>query len=215
MVVSPPPYGSSEGFEVSAALQTDLGNGRGLNHYRCVVRLEQTLPTPDPAERAIHDDKQLTVAKAYGEWLFHGPRFQVIERIEGLSPAGSGARVVATQPARWLSGTSVATAGWVFDPALLDAAAQMAWLWSRAYRDESALPTRFGRVVRYREHFPERLHMEYQRTEASDPTIIRGNVIFFDDAGVPVMLVEDLDSVASAALNRLGGTARTAVDAAA
>ena len=208
--VSPPPYGSSEGFEVSASLQSDLGNGRAMNHYRCVVRLEQMLPVAMPAARHFHDDKKLSVAKAYGEWLFHGPRFQVIENIEGLSPGGSGARVRASHPSEWLEGESADASGWLFDPALLDAAAQMAWLWSRAYRDESALPTRFGRVVRYRDHFPAHMHMEYERVETSDPTLIRGNVVFFDEQGEPVMAIEELDSVASAALNRLGGTARAA-----
>ena len=42
-----------------------------------------------------------------------------------------------------------------------------------------------------------------------------GVVVFFDEAGEPVLAIEELDSVASAALNRLGGTARTAMDAAA
>ncbi len=213
--LSPPPYGSSEGFEVSAALQSDLGNGRAMNHYRCVVRLEQVLPAPMPAPRAIHDDKSLSVAKAYGEWLFHGPRFQVIEQIEGLSPAGSGARVRSSLPSHWLAHPASDAPGWLFDPALLDAAAQMAWLWARTYRDESALPTRFGRVVRYREVLPAQMHMEYERIATADPTLIRGNVTFFDDQGEPVMAIEELDSIASAALNRLGGTARTAADAAA
>ena len=85
----------------------------------------------------------------------------------------------------------------------------MAWLWSRAYRGESALPTRFGRVVRYREQCPEHMHMAYERIETADPTLIRGNILFSDEQGEPVMAIEELDSVASAALNRLGGTART------
>jgi NAD(P)-dependent dehydrogenase (short-subunit alcohol dehydrogenase family) len=215
VLVSPPPYGSSEGFEVTAMLQSDLGGGRAMMHYRCVVRLEQSLLQPDPVPRAIHDERSLSVAQAYGEWLFHGPRLQVIQRIDGLSPGGAGAQVVSTRPARWLSRREGSTQGWLFDPALLDAAAQMAWLWSRAYRDESALPTRFGRVVRYRDVLPEHLHMEYRRIETADPSLIRGNVTFFDAEGVPVLAIEELDSVASAALNRLGGTARTAEDAAA
>ena len=211
--LSPPPYGSSEGFEVSAALQSDLGNGRAMTHYRCVVRLEHAIPAPMPAARGDHADMSLSVEKAYGEWLFHGPRFQVIEAIEGLSRAGSGARVRSTRPTLWLGAPTSDEPGWLFDPALLDAAAQMAWLWSRAYRDESALPTRFGRVVRYREKMPERMHMEYERIEVDDPTLIRANVTFFDEQGDPVMAIEELDSVASAALNRLGGTARTAESA--
>jgi acyl transferase domain-containing protein/NAD(P)-dependent dehydrogenase (short-subunit alcohol dehydrogenase family) len=213
--LSPPPYGSSEGFEVSAALQSDLGGGRAMTHYRCVVRLEQQLPPPMPMPRSHHDHKALSVAKAYGEWLFHGPRLQVIEGIHGLSPEGSGAQVQSTHPSRWLAREATDGPGWLFDPALLDAAAQMAWLWARCYRDESALPARFGRVVRYREQLPARLHMEYQRIETADPTLIRGHVTFFDEHGEPVLAIEELDSIASAALNRLGGTARTAEDAAA
>lgn len=213
--LSPPPYGSSEGFDVSAALQSDLGNGRAMTHYRCVVRFEQALPPALPGQRGVHDDKMLSVAKAYGEWLFHGPRFQVIEKIDGLSPAGSGAAVRSTHPSQWLARRDAAEPGWLFDPALLDAAAQMAWLWARGYRDESALPTRFGRVIRHRDVLPGRLHMEYSRVETPDPTLIRGNVTFYDEQGEAVLTIEELDSVASAALNRLGGTARAAEDAAA
>jgi len=213
--LSPPPYGSSEGFEVSASLQSDLGNGRVMTHYRCVVRLENSVPAAMPAHRGFHDDKALSLETAYGQWLFHGPRFQVIEAIEGLSPSGSGARVRSTMPSQWLSRRDGDARGWLFDPALLDAAAQMAWLWARAYRDESALPARFGRVVRYRDQFPARMHMEYERIETADPMLVRGNVVFFDEQGEPVMAIEELDSIASAALNRLGGTARTAEGAAA
>ncbi|WP_425259604.1 SDR family NAD(P)-dependent oxidoreductase [Rubrivivax sp. RP6-9] len=212
VVISPPPYGSSEGFEVNAALQTDLGQGRGLTHYRGVVRLEQQLPVGERCRPGVHAEKSLTPARAYGEWLFHGPRFQVIEEIAGLSSAGAATRVRATHPSQWLQGRAPDSAGWVFDPALLDAAAQMAWLWARAFRDESALPARFGRVVRYREVFPARMHMEYERIATDDPAVVRANVMFFDDDGEPVMLIEELESIASAALNRLGGTARTAVE---
>jgi len=213
IVISPPPYGSSEGFEVNASLQTDLGSGRALTHYRGVVRLEQQLPVGEGAAPGVHTEKSLTTARAYGEWLFHGPRFQVIEQIGGLSSRGAAARVRATHPSLWLTGRPPESAGWLFDPALLDAAAQMNWLWARAFRDESALPARFGRVVRYRDAFPPRLHMDYQRLPTDDPNLVRANVLFCDDAGEAVLLIEELESIASAALNRLGGTACTVVEA--
>ena len=72
------------------------------------------------------------------------------------------------------------------------------------------MPARFGRVVRYRERFPERMHMQYTRIPSDDPTLIRGNVLFLDEAGEAVMSIEELDSIASAALNRFGGTAKEA-----
>ncbi|HEY3521266.1 MAG TPA: SDR family NAD(P)-dependent oxidoreductase [Rhodanobacteraceae bacterium] len=209
ILILPPPYGSSEGFEVTAQLQSEFAPGKMLTHYRAVLRLAQELPETAPAERTRHAEKSLTVAKAYDEWLFHGPRFRVIEKIEGLSRSGAGARVRVSHPQQWLRGCA-ANAAWVFDPALLDAAAQMAWLWSRTFRDEAALPARFGRVVRYRAHCPERMHMEYERMETADPSLIRANVTFFDEQGEPVMAIEELDSIASAALNRFGGTASVA-----
>ena len=209
ILILPPPYGSSEGFEVTAQLQSEFAPGKMVTHYRAVLRLVQGLPDVVPAERARHAEKSLAVAKAYDEWLFHGPRFRVIEKIEGLSRHGAGARVRVSHPQQWLHGCA-AGAAWVFDPALLDAAAQMAWLWSRAFRDEAALPARFGRVARYRAHYPERMHMEYERIETADPSLIRANVTFFDEQGEPVMAIEELDSIASAALNRFGGTANVA-----
>jgi len=209
VLILPPPYGSSEGFEVTAQLQSEFAPGKMLMHYRAVLRLVQELPEPVPAGRSRHAEKSLTVTKAYDEWLFHGPRFRVIEKIEGLSRDGASARVRVSHPRQWLNG-STADAAWVFDPALLDAAAQMAWLWSRAFRDEAALPARFGRVVRYRARFPESMHMEYERVESDDPSLIRANVTFFDEQGEPVMAIEELDSIASAALNRFGGTANVA-----
>ena len=212
LLLAPPPYGSSEGFEVSASLQSTMGPGRVLTHYRCVLRLEQAFGVglahrPLPLEAAT-----LTAEKAYGEWLFHGPRLQLIDRFEGLSAAGATAEVRSSRPDQWLA-IAPREARWAFDPGLLDVAAQVAWLWSRNHRGESALPARFGRVRRYRAEMPERLRMSYQRIETDDPTRIRGHVQFTDADGLPVLDIEELDSIASAALNRLGGTAQRAVDA--
>ncbi len=214
VLINPAPYGSSEGFEVNAALQSDLGAGRALTHYRCVVRLEQQWPVGDRCRAATHGGIKLSVTKAYDDWLFHGPRFQVIERIHGLSAAGAGATVRSSEPAQWvdgLVGTTGTTDGWAFDPALVDAAAQMAQLWAHAHRGESALPTRFGRVVRYRAAFPARMRMDFECAAATDPSLVRANVHFFDEQGDMVMLIEDLESVSSPALNRLIGTVRAVV----
>ncbi len=209
-------HSTEVGFDVSMALQSRVGPDRAMTHYRCVVGFARTPPQPDLVSREVHDERRLAATKAYGEWLSHGPRLQMIEHIDGLSPGGASARVRASSPADWLAAASDNTPGWVFDPALLDAAAQMAWIWTRAYRDETALPTRFGRVTRYGDRQLPVVFMEYRRREVDDAQLVRGDVFFFDEAGQPVMAIEELDSVASAALNRLGGgAARSAQDAAA
>jgi acyl transferase domain-containing protein/NAD(P)H-dependent flavin oxidoreductase YrpB (nitropropane dioxygenase family)/NADP-dependent 3-hydroxy acid dehydrogenase YdfG len=210
VAISPPPYGSSEGFEVSARLQSKPGDGKPLIHYQAVLRLEQQLPSGFKQVPQLHSEKKLTVAKAYDEWLFHGPCFQVIENIEGLSAAGARALIKGTRPANWLLSAASDNNHWLFDPAVVDAAAQMAILWARIFRDETALPTRFGRVIRYREMLPERMYMGFERIESADPNVVRANVHYADAAGQVVLSVEEMECVASAALNRLGGTARVA-----
>lgn len=209
--VSPPPYGSSEGFEVAVVLRSELAPGRHQIHYRNTVRLEQQLTPGLAGELPRHRERTLTVAKAYGEWLFHGPRWQRIDRIDGLSPAGATATVRSSSVAGLMGDGAADGIDWLFDPGLLDVAAQMAWLWARAYRDESALPARFGRVVRHRDRLPATLAMSYQRLEGEETSLVRANVVFVDADGQPVLTVEELDSVASAALNRLGGTAPSVV----
>ena len=207
VVIQPPPYGSSEGFEVTATIRSELGAGRSLVHYRAVVRLEQQVQGEFARTPALHTAKKLSVASAYDELLFHGPCFQVIEAIDGLSERGSVARVRPSRPTEWLSGVSEAHDQWTFDPALVDAAAQMALLWARSLRGESCLPARFGRIARLREQLPPQMTMEFELIPVPDPSVVRANVYFLDASGQVVLLIEEMECIASAALNRLGGTA--------
>ncbi|RKX23886.1 MAG: beta-ketoacyl synthase, partial [Candidatus Zixiibacteriota bacterium] len=163
LTINPPPYGSSSGFEISCTLQSELETGNKQVHYRSVLRLEQQFPQTSVHEPQSYTDKQLTVAKAYNEWLFHGPRFQVIEEIDGLSDSGAKALVRTSRPGEWMGNIGPCNDQWDFEPGLIDAAAQMALLWARVFRNESALPVRFGRVVRYFDILPEKLYMNFNR----------------------------------------------------
>ena len=206
VVVSPPTYGSSDGFDVNVTLQSESDDGKPLSHYRAVLRLAQQLPPKFRQPPNLHTEKKLSTTKAYGEWLFHGPCFQVVNRIEGLSASGAGAVVSATQPKQWFVNGSSEQSSWLFDPAVVDSAPQMAILWARAYRNATALPTRFGRLTRYQETLPELMHMGFECIESPDPNIIRANVYYTDQDDQVVLLIEDMECVASTALNRLGGT---------
>jgi hypothetical protein len=207
VIINPPPYGSSDGFEVNAAIQSGE-DGKQRIHYRSVLRLEQQLPGGLNQIPQLHTEKKLTVNKAYNDWLFHGPRFQVIKKIDGLSDDGARALVSTTCPAQWLVNVESNHNQWVFDPAIVDAAAQMALLWARVFRNESSLPSRFGRVVRYTETLPEKLCMSFERIASEDPHLIVANVYFSDADNRVMLLVEDMECVSSAALNRLGGTSK-------
>jgi NAD(P)-dependent dehydrogenase (short-subunit alcohol dehydrogenase family) len=200
--VSLPTYGSSEGFEVDAVLRSTSDGRPPRTHYRCVLRLELQYPESFELAPSVHAERQLTVEKAYGEWLFHGRCFQVIEQLDGLSSAGGRALVRASSPSEWLAHGSERDR-WLFDPAVLDAGPQMAILWARCFRDQTVLPTCFGRVVRFAEVLPARMRMVFECLAASNPQQVRGNVYYVDECDRVVLMVEDLQGIASTALNRL------------
>ena len=83
----------------------------------------------------------------------------------------------------------------------------MALLWARVFRNESALPVRFGRVVRYFDILPEKLYMNFNRIITDESHLVRANVYFTDIDNKVVLSIEDLECVSSEALNRVGGTA--------
>jgi hypothetical protein len=198
-----------DGFDVTVSIQSDKVNGSAARiHYRALLRLGQRLPGGHKYRPRSYAEKELTVRKAYDEWLFHGPRFQVIERIDGLSDEGAGALLRTSSPAQWLAHVNPGQDQWVFDPAVVDAAAQMALLWARAFRNESALPVRFGRVVRFSSTLPGKLYMHFERIVSDESHVVRADVYFTDDGGNVVFLIEDMECVSSAELNRLGGTAK-------
>ena len=84
----------------------------------------------------------------------------------------------------------------------------MAILWARAFRNETPLPTRFGRVIRYSETLPERLNMSFERIRTEESHLVHANVYFYDEDNNVMLLIEDLEGVSSVELNRLGGTAK-------
>jgi hypothetical protein len=197
--LSLPVYGSSEGFEVTAVLRS--GGDAPRIHYRAMLKLAQVFSPDFVRGERLRAEKSLSVDKAYGEWLFHGPCFQVMERIDGLAVAGAEALVRATSPAELVSRAEGGR--WLFDPAVLDAGPQMAILWARAFTDQTALPTCFGRVVRFVDALPDRMRMVYECLPATNPHQVRANVYYLDRNDNVVMMIEELEGIASSALNRL------------
>jgi hypothetical protein len=73
-------------------------------------------------------------ARIYRDLLFHGPRFQLIRGVAGLSQRGMAADVDGVDGAGW-------DGAWTTDAAALDAALQLAALWTRHHTGRAALPT--------------------------------------------------------------------------
>ena len=191
--LNPPPFGSSEGFEVSATLSTKGSGDQWHSSLQCVLGVERSCTEADPVERSLHKERSLSVRKVYEECLSRGSLLQVIERIDGLSGSGAAARVRSTRPSGWLTCDRACDEKWIFDPALLDAAEQMASLWARSYRGETVTAVRYGRIVRHRDGVPAHLDVSLALTHSEQAGGLRCNVVFCDDFGKPVLTIEELD----------------------
>jgi NAD(P)-dependent dehydrogenase (short-subunit alcohol dehydrogenase family) len=101
------------------------------NHYRArLVAPEQPRPWTTPLKMDPFAGSSIYESAA----LFHGPRFQVLRRVVGLSRDGAVAEVVGLNAAGWPDHP------WRTDPAAVDGALQTAVLWARHATGHATLP---------------------------------------------------------------------------
>jgi hypothetical protein len=174
--------------------------------YRATVHLAQALPEPPPyalPARSHMCDFPLAVNEAYGQWLFHGPRFQCISEIEGISEQGILATVKPSFPQDCLAGPS--PDGWLIDPIVIDSGPQLAILWARVYKDMTALPSGFQSYYRYGSLLGPVLRCYLQVLPGSEDHTLRANVFYIGANGRLLGLLEGLECTCSKALNRFVG----------
>ncbi len=121
---------------------TDTSTGR--SHYRCTAELATTEPETrgwkDHADAEAIDGEPWTAEIYFGDVLFHGPAFRIIEAISAVSDRGIDASCWGVRAAAWPN------EAWVTDPALLDGALQLALLWTERLLGSPSLPTSIGSV---------------------------------------------------------------------
>jgi hypothetical protein len=118
------------------ALKLELRGRGGARHYNATV-----LPT---GGRNGHAHRRPSDAPVLGPWtrretydghiLFHGPRFQMIRAIEGISEHGMAGELVGLDDLGW------GGAEWRTDPVALDGALQLAGLWACHVLGGATLP---------------------------------------------------------------------------
>lgn len=120
-----------------------LRSTSGTTHYRARLVAPDNHPThtrpkpTDPTNPTPIDSIYDTPV------LFHGPRFQALRRIDGLTANGAEAEVVGVTELGWTDGP------WWTDPAAVDGALQAAVLWASRTVGDATLP--MG-VDRFRVH---------------------------------------------------------------
>ena len=120
------------------------GRGDAL-HYRAAVDMARRPPAapPTPSTPPL---ETFDAANLYdGHVLFHGPRFQVILDVEGLSRAGIAGTLQGCAATGWPGN------GWRTDPALVDGGLQLAVVWARHVLGGASLPMAVRELRSYRE----------------------------------------------------------------
>ncbi len=125
-------------------LEAELLGEDGPAHFRAV--LDAGDGRPDAAGWDAPDGlSALARADAYdGKVLFHGPRFQALRSVRGVSEHGAEATVAGLRALDW------AGEHWPLDPAAVDGALQLALLWGEEVLGAASLPMAVAECRVYR-----------------------------------------------------------------
>jgi acyl carrier protein len=139
-------------FVVSARLLSN-GSGaeigvelRGKNkvlHYSATVGMTELAVAAPAAEAAPQVDPWTQDAVYDGHVLFHGPSFQVIDSVQGVSRAGIVGTLSGTKKSAWPAES------WRSDAAAMDGGLQLALLWSQHVLGGAVLPMAMGEYRSY------------------------------------------------------------------
>jgi NAD(P)-dependent dehydrogenase (short-subunit alcohol dehydrogenase family) len=173
-------------------------------YYRATVLLEMQRNDPPMASLPpLQDGTSLPAQWAYRDYLFHGPHFELIRSIDRISPAGIDAWVIPSD-IRQLLPPGRNTGQWLLDLALLDSAPQLATTWSRFLLQTTALPSRFGRVIRYgTQPLVGPLYLQFRVKSYTTQNLIY-DAVFADPQGRVWLEMREVEGHHTAALNRLG-----------
>ncbi|MBU0616332.1 MAG: SDR family oxidoreductase [Planctomycetes bacterium] len=191
-----------ETFEVDVELRSREGDTEAL-HARAKASLTTRLPESPvfelPAE--LHERPFAPgVAGAYRDILFHGPHFQGLEGIAGMSKRGIVAHVrSAPTPAEWMS--EPLRSSWLGDPLVIDAGLQLGVLWCHEQLGALALPSYKARYRQYRP-FPRQGVTAVLEVGETGPHRLAGRITFVDAEGRVVAQSEGCEWTVDASLRR-------------
>jgi NAD(P)-dependent dehydrogenase (short-subunit alcohol dehydrogenase family) len=206
ITVRPPVHQNDEGLteaDVELATPALLPPTR----YRAVVELATrpaTRPTFSPPAGTL-SAFPLSRNDAYQRWTFHGPLFQRVTSIDGMSAGRMKGRIHS--PAGSCAIAGVARAGWVIDPYVFDAALQLLLMWSRAQNDKTALPSRFRAFRCYGALSDTNLTAHVRVESKADGHALDSDVHFVDEHGQVLAVLHNMEASCTMALNRLATVA--------
>ncbi|HEY0973487.1 MAG TPA: SDR family NAD(P)-dependent oxidoreductase [Solimonas sp.] len=170
--------------------------------FRATIVLLPALPAPVAAQLAgLSELDPMDATEAYAKHLCRGERLRAVQRVGALAANGAVATLKPSSPAQFVAGSD---ADWLFDPALLDALTQLAFVWAQQHHRQGVLPQRLGRVRRYGSAAPQGpLTLVQHFVPGRKDELLVAAAELVDSTGALRYVVDEIESTMNAALNRL------------
>ena len=161
-----------------AVLDLGLADAAGRPQYKASASMvvSRALAAPSPTV-----DVSAWAGEIYdGDVLFHGPDFQVIRSLDGVSNAGISGQLNGVRSHAW------PTESWVTDSAAVDGGLQLALLWAKHVLGGASLPTGISEVRTFTDAAPTGMLrcVLTGRTANRDKAV--SDVVLIDDRGTVV-----------------------------
>jgi NAD(P)-dependent dehydrogenase (short-subunit alcohol dehydrogenase family) len=189
--------GNAVQIEVSI---TGIENGHRA-YYRAVAELAPALPQPPSIQIPSFQDLgpfPLSIEEAYRRWLFHGPLFQGVRAVNGVTSDGIAGWLAPSSTRELLGGDPKGT--WLIDPVVIDSGLQLVLLWARMCWDTSTLPTGFRTYRRFASLSGSQIECRVRIW--GDHRILHGDFFFLSGDGQVLGVLEDMEGACSKSLNR-------------
>jgi len=192
--------GPAEKRDGSFTVAAELRGEGGALHVSAKVLLAAKRPSaPAAALKVSGPAYARSIARAYGEVLFHGPDMQFILSaphcgVEGIVVESK----TALPPASWAR--SPVRDRWLTDPAALDAAFQAMILWTESQMGAPSLPSFAARYRQYAESFPANGVRVVVKAVKRAEGLAGADIEFVDERGALVARMEGFECAADASL---------------
>jgi NAD(P)-dependent dehydrogenase (short-subunit alcohol dehydrogenase family) len=194
--------GKTEKNKESYRVDVEIRNGksdRGADLIHSSARAilsERPMKTPPEAGDLVSRIRPCSreMDEVYRSLLFHGKDLQGIEQISGLSEEGAVARLKpAPLPSAWIH--EPVRSRWIGDPLMMDAAFQLAIVWSNEFRGRPCLPSYVGSYRQYCREFPKTEVTAVLTVQSASERKVTADVAFIDDSGSVIAQMNALEAI--------------------
>ena len=137
----------------------------------------------------------------YSHWLFHGPRLHGIESVEVSTTQGIRAWVRgAPAPREWVR--TPWRQQWIVDPLILDAAFQLAIVWTQRHLGEPCLPVSIGLMQLYGRFAAKQRYQIQLIVKEQHPHRLMADVAILNEQDRIVAVLDDFEAVVDKQLHQ-------------